>query len=297
MIGYLYLTLALIGGLTKGFAGKKISNDVDNLKDCVFINLLRMFFCACLGFFFFAIGGDFELLKITVQNLPVYLFSAVSMISFCITYMFAYKFSAYMYLSIFGMLGSVLTCFLGNIIYDEKIGINKWIGMAIILAAVIIMSKYNRAIKSKMSKKGFLILILSLISSSLADFSQKIYVNQIGEDAKVFNLYTYLFASVLLLIILPFAKGGFKKKSGTTLYDFKHIFICFIIAVGLYLNSYSKTFAAGYLSSAEIYPVLQGANLISSAVLAHILLKERINKKSILGMTCAFVGLLVMHLF
>lgn len=295
MIGYFYLTLALIGGLIKGFAGKKVSNDVDNFKDCIFINLLRMFFCACLGFLFFSISGDFEILKITAQNLPIYLFSAVSMVSFCVSYMFAYKFSAYMYLSIFGMLGTVFTCFLSRIIYAERISIYKWVGMVILLLAVIIMSKYNRDVKTEMDKKGILILIFAAISSSFADFSQKVYVNEIGEDAKVFNLYTYLFASILLLVILPFAHGSLKKKNGTTLYDFKHIFICLIIALGLYINSYSKTYAAGYLSSAEIYPVLQGSNLIFSAVLAHILLKEKINKKSIIGISCAFIGLLVMH--
>lgn len=297
MIGYFYLTLALIGGLIKGFAGKRVSNDVDNFKDCVFINLLRMLFCAIIGFFAFCVSSDFNVMKITAQNLPIYLFSAVSMVAFCVSYMFAYKVSAYMYLSIFGMLGSVFTSFLGNIIYKENIGLNKWIGMVILLLAVVIMSKYNRDVKSKMNIKGILILILAAISSSFADFSQKVYVNEIGGDAKVFNLYTYLFASILLLVTLAFTRGSFKKANGTTLYDFKHIFICILISIGLYINSYSKTYAAGYLSTAEIYPVLQGANLISSAVLAHILLKEKINKKSIIGMTCAFLGLIIMHLF
>lgn len=296
-MGYFYLALALAGGLIKGFAGKKVSNDVDNFKDCVFINLLRMFFCAVIGFLFFCIGGDFHLMQITAQNLPIYILSAVSMVAFCVSYMFAYKVSAYMYLSIFGMLGSVITCFLGHFIYDENIGINKWIGMVILLSAVVIMSKYNRDIKSKVSKKGIFILILAAISSSLADFSQKIYVNEIGQDAKIFNFYTYAFGCFLLLMILPFTRGSLKKENGISLYDFKHIFICILISIGLYLNTYSKTFAAGYLSTAEIYPVLQGANLIASAVLAQILLKEKINKKSIIGTSCAFIGLVVMHVF
>ena len=68
-------------------------------------------------------------------------------------------------------------------------------------------------------------------------------------------------------------------------------------AAAQFLNSYSKTLAARELSAAEIYPVLQGANLIASAVLARILLKEPITKRCILGITLAFIGVILMKLF
>ena len=51
------------------------------------------------------------------------------------------------------------------------------------------------------------------------------------------------------------------------------------------------------LSTAEIYPVLNGSNLICSAILANILFKEKIAKKSIIGMALAFVGTVLINLF
>ena len=42
----------------------------------------------------------------------------------------------------------------------------------------------------------------------------------------------------------------------------------------LFLNTSLKTLAAGILPSAQIYPVLQGANLILSGLMAHFLFKE-----------------------
>lgn len=294
-MGYACLFFALVGGLVKGFAGKRVSNDVGNFKDCFIVNLFRMLFCMLLGLLLIFIDGDAFALQITWSSLPVYIFSALSMTVFCVSYMLAYKVSAYMYLSIFGMLGTVITSFLGYFIYDEEIGTNKLIGMLFILIAVIIMSKYNRDIKHKISKSGILILIIAALSSSFADFSQKIYINEIGQEAMVFNFYTYAIAALLILAVLPFIRVGLKKENGIVLYDFKHILIYGLISVGLYVNFYSKTLAAGYLDSSEIYPVLQGANLIASAVLAHILLKEKITKKSIIGMLCAFIGLVIMH--
>lgn len=296
-MGYIFLSLALTGGLIKGFAGKKISGSVDSFKDCIFVNLLRVLFCGIIGFLILCFNGDFSVLSLNTLNLPIYIFSAISMSAFCVSYMFAYKVSAYMYLSIFGMLGSIFTCFLGGIVYNEQIKINKWIGMLILLFAVLIMSKYNKEIIKKQNKASIIILIIAAISSSLSDFSQKIYMNESGENPQAFNFYTYLFATVLLLIILPFAKGNLRKQTGESLYNAKYILICVLISFGLYLNSFSKTLAASYLTTAEIYPVLQGANLIASALLASVLLKEKITGKSVLGMSCAFLGLLVMNLF
>ncbi len=101
MLGYLYLFLALTGGLIKGFAGKKISDDVHGFKDCLFVNFLRLLFCALFSLAFLFL----EPVKValpTLRELPFYLFSAVCMAALCVVFMFGYKTAAYMYLSIFG---------------------------------------------------------------------------------------------------------------------------------------------------------------------------------------------------
>lgn len=299
MMGHIYVLFALFGGLLKGFTSKKLSNDVKTFGDSVFMNFIRMLFCVAIGFTFIGLSGDFGAVGLNVSDLWVYLFSAVSLAGFLVSYLFAFKVSAYMYTNTFTMLGSFLTCLLEAIIYNTEIRFNKWLGMIILLAAVYIMSQYNRDINNKMSLKGLFVLIFTAVCSALTDFSQKVFQKEIGLSANIFNLYTYLFTAAILLIVLLglFVVNKNEKTEKTKKYGFKHIFACFIIAVGLYINTYSKTFAAATLSTAEIYPVLQGANLIASAVLAHILLKEKINRKSIAGMMLAFIGLVVMNVF
>ena len=76
----------------------------------------------------------------------------------------------------------------------------------------------------------------------------------------------------------------------------KRILVYAAMAFFLFLNTVTKTLAAGELTSAQIYPVLQGANLICSALMAHILFREKANLKSILGMSIAFAGLLIMNM-
>ena len=85
-------------------------------------------------------------------------------------------------------------------------------------------------------------------------------------------------------------------RTAKILYDKHHMWVYFAMAFFLYMNSVTKTMAAGFISSVQIYPVLQGANLIASALMAHTLFKEKLNVKCIVGMATAFTGLMVIHL-
>lgn len=195
------------------------------------------------------------------------------------------------------MLGTVITCVLDAVIYHAQISILRWLGIFVILIAVCIMSVYNKGIKGRLTVKGVIILLLGTLGSALADFSQKIYVRQIGQNAGVFNFYMYLFGFVMILVL--FAASVFNKKTpkvSAKLYSVKHMGIYFAISFFLYINSVTKTMAASFLSAAQIYPVLQGANLILSALMAHFLFKEKMNFKGVIGVLIAFGGLMLLNM-
>ncbi len=289
--GYIFLAFALLGGLFKGFCGKLISNGAETFKQVLSVNIVRMFFCAFIGFCVVTISG-ISSLSVDGPTVAVCLFSAVCMTVFCVCWMFAYRFEAYMYLNIFTMLGAVATCFFGLVVFNEPINASQWVGMAILLVAVYIMTIYNKKLKGKMTFFEVILLIVGALGSSLADFSQKIYTKTIGTDASVFNFYTYLFSLAILLVATLFVKSPEKEKKDA---DKRYLILCFVMSVCLYINSLSKTFAASYLTTAQMYPVLQGANLIFSALMAHIFFKEKVTPRCIVGMTCAFAGLIVMN--
>lgn len=293
-MGYLYLLLALTGGLIKGFTGKRVSKDVHTLKDCLFVNFLRVLFCALISAGFLLAETGVELALPTGKHLLFYCFSALCMVSFCVIFMFGYKTAAYMYLSVFGMLGSVMTGLLGSIIYHEAMGWNKLLGMTVLVLAVAVMSKYNRAVTHVSTRKVLPLLCLAAVSVTLSDFSQKIFVYEIGSSSAEYNFYTYGLSALMLLPAFLLAKGSLREGNAPLLRG-RHYLLCFVIAASLFMNTYSKTLAAHFLTAAEIYPVLQGANLIASALLARILLKEKITPRCMLGISIAFFGIMIMN--
>ena len=272
---------------------------MQNFKDCLFINAVRMFFCALIGIVFVVIDGDWLFFQLNNDRLGVYLLSAIGMSIFCVCWMYAYKQDAYVFLNIFTMLGSIITCFLSVLVYKETVQWNEWVGIAILLFAVICMSKYNEGLKGKLSWKSWLILIIGCSGCAVADFSQKIFVTSINGSVATFNFFMYAFGFVLLMITYGIVYGPVSRnktlKITPNLKDKRYIFAYFAMSLFLFLNTAFKTMAAGWLSSAQIYPVLQGANLILSGLMAHFLFKEKLNTKAIVGMACAFVGLIFMN--
>lgn len=299
-MGYIYLLFALTGGLVKGFTGKKISRDIQSVRDSLFVNTIRMLLCALIGAGLLLMKEGHKAFYISGNEIMICCLSAVAMCFFCVCWMCAYRSAAYMFLSVVSMLGSVFTCLCGLLIYHEPIGVGQWGGILLLFLAIFIMSKYNKDLKEQkgFSKKELLILALGCVGLSFSDFSQKIFILETGKSASILNFYTYAIAFVLLLVL--FFTVSLVKKDATVsqeLLSKENITGYLCISAFLYLNSICKTMAVSEgLTTAQIYPVLNGANLIASAILARILLKEKITKKSIIGMLCAFLGLLAINL-
>ena len=200
-----------------------------------------------------------------------------------------------MMLDIFLMFGVLIPLIASNVFFNEGIKPTQWLGMAVLLAAVVIMCSYNNAIKAKITPSSLVLLVLCGMASGIADFSQKVFTKCIPDgSAAVFNFYTYLFAALILVV---FYAVSCKTKPSDSNADVKKIFgYILIMALCLFANSYFKTLASGHLSAVLLYPLNQGCALILSAIMASVLFKEKITAKAVVGIVTAFIGLLIINL-
>ena len=297
-MGYLFLAISTFAGLTKGFCGKKISGQVESYKDAMLTNFIRMLLCIVIGFGLIAFSGDISLLYINKKTLLITLLSGVSTSLFVIVWIISVKQGAYMMLEVFLMLGVILTTVLCKIFFGEDIRLNQYIGFGMLVIAAYLMCSYNVSLKGAFSLKAILLLVTCAIGLSLSDFSQKLYVEIIpNANTSVFNFYTYVFSSAVLLISYIFCKikaGGSISGDVSLVKDILGTVV--IMATCLFINSFFKVLAAKELPAATLYPLSQGAALILSAVMAAVFFKEKPNAKSIAGMICGFAGLLVINL-
>ena len=292
-MGYLFLAIALLMGATKGYCGKRMGSYACDARSAVLLNLLRMALCVAFGFAMVLLLG--EPLRPSPALLGIALLSGASTAVFVVAWLMAVRKSAYMLLDVFLMLGTLLPMLLGRLLFGEMIAWHQWLGYAVLLLAVMLLCAYNNAVKVRLNAPALLLLIVSGLANGVADFSQKLFVRALPEaSAAVFNLCTYVFAALALLLILLFLPRGEKSPPAAGA-RCRYAYIA-VMAAALILNSYFKTLAASHLSSAQLYPLNQGAGLILSSLMAHFLFRERLTKKAVCGIALAFTGLMIMNM-
>lgn len=296
MMGYLYLAIALFCGAAKGYCGKKTSGYVNGFKDAMLTNTIRMALCIVIGLIMIIAGGNVSFMLPSPKLLLISALSGVTTSVFVVTWLLSVKKGAYMMLDVFLTLGVLVPILLGLFLFDENVRLNQWIGLAILVVAVIIMCSYNNSIKEKITPFSLLMLVICGVSNGLTSFSQKLFVKRCADiPIAVFNLYTYVF-SAIVLIAFYFVFNHREKSADSKGFGVKSILgYVIVMAICLFLNSYFATLAAGYLDSAKLYPLNQGAALALSSVMSAIFFKEKLTLKCIVGLILTFIGLVVIN--
>lgn len=298
-MGYLFLAAALFTGATKGFCGKKTSAYIQGFKDSIIANFIRMLLCIAIGFVMASMQSGIRSLFIDSKTLFISILSGVSTAAFVILWLVCVKNGSYMVLDVFLTLGIIFTTVLCSITFGEEIRLNQYLGFVLLLVSTVIMCSYSNSSVSRMTIKSFLLLLFTGLANGLTGFSQKLFVYS-GSQATsaVFNLYTYIFASVTMLLCMMLLKqeSTTSGKNSIVLLIKSVIGYIVIMAICLFANSYFMTLAAGKLDSAMMYPLNSGAALILTSLMAVVFFKEKLTLKCIAGLILTFVSLLVINL-
>lgn len=301
MIGYLFLALALLCGCTKGYCGKRSSGSLVHASDAMLMNTVRMLACILIGVGMVLVQGVWGQLALEGEVLLICLLSGVGNAMFVVSWLMSVRRGAYMMVDVFLLIGVVIPLLACRFLYGEQIRPVQWAGIAVLLVAGYIMCTYNASIKGRLSPTALALLVLCAVSNGVADLSQKMFVKTAPDvEISVFNLYTYMFAAVVLLIfcVLLRRREAKHEQLRSPVAIVKPVFgYMLVMAVCLFLNVYFKTSAARYLDASQIYPLTQGAAVTLSVLMATFLFHERINLKAIVGVVLSFVALLLINVF
>lgn len=296
-MGYLFLAVSLFAGAAKGYCGKKTSGYVNGYRDAMLANTVRMVLCTLIGVLLIIAGGNTGQLKPTPEILAISALSGVTTSVFVVCWLISVKKGAYMMLDVFMMLGVLVPIIAGRFVFGEAIKLTQWLGIGVLFIAVMIMCSYNNSIKEKMSISALMLLIVCGAANGLTDFSQKLFVKQLSDvPVAVFNFYTYVFSAAVLGIFLVVFSIRERAQGAAGISGLKHIFgYIAVMSVCLFANSYFKTKAAGFLDSAQLYPLNQGLALTLSSIMSAVLFHERLTLKCIIGLALSFAGLIIIN--
>lgn len=298
-MGYLFAMLALLAGATKGYCGKRTSGRVSSGAEAMLANCVRMVLCVVIGFVLLAVQGQLPLLLVEPQALLIMVASGVTTAVFVVSWIVAVKRSAFMLLDVFLLMGVLVPMLLCQWFYNEVVTLPQWCGIALLAVAVLIMCSYNTSVKGKLRLGDLGLLALSGLANGLSDFSLKSYTHFYADgSAAVFNFYTYVFSAIVLAICY----FVFRRRTISGLVrPPKEILLPImgyvtIMAVCLFANSYFKVMATGYLTAAQLFPLMQGLGIALATGMSAVFFKERITLRCVIGVILSFAALLIINL-
>ncbi len=301
-MGYLFILLALLFGVTKGYCGKKTSGMITDLSSAVGFNAVRMLLCIPIGVLFVFIRT--RTLSVLAADGTTLLISASAGFAtsvFVVTWLIAVRTGAYMMVDVFPTLGVIVPVIASRIFFGEEIRWNHIVGILLLTAAAYVLCTYNRDIgKARLTPGAFLVLALSGFSYGMTSFSQKWFRYGSGADVSVYNFYTYLTSAAVLTLVfccVSFRKRKGRDREGAEGTERKDqntrslAFYVVVMSLCIFLHSLFSTEAAGLLPSSQLYPLMQGGALILSMIMSAVCFGEKITGRCVLGIAMAFAAL------
>lgn len=299
-MGYLFCLLALFAGVTKGYCGKKTSGTVTSLPGTMLFNAVRMLICIPIGFLCVLIYTGSPGLAVDGKTLLISVLSSAATSCFVVSWIACVRKGAYMMVDVFLTLGVIVPVVLCRIFFDEAVRWNQILGILLLAAAAYIMCTYNKSIgKEKIRPSSILLLTFCGAANGLTSFSQKWFRYGSTADVSLFNFYTYIFSAVILIVCWLTVKaanpvensGRIDRKSLIRLGGYVTV-----MSLCLFLHSLFSTMAAGYLTSSQLYPLMQGGSLVLSMLMSAVCFGEKINIRCVIGIGITFAALLCINL-
>lgn len=302
-MGYIFCVLALLMGATKGYCGKKTSGTISTFSDTMLFNAVRMLICIPIGLLFvFVYTSSLSGLAIDGKTLLISAVAGVSTSVFVVTWIAAVRTGAYMMVDVFLTLGVVVPVLACRVFFAEAVRWNQIVGILLLVVAAYIMCGYNNAIgKAQITPGSLLLLTVCGVANGITSFSQKWFRYESTADVSVYNFYTYVFSAVILLLCWTVVHGKTSEKANSNGANRKAVIkklavYVVIMSLCLFLHSLFSTMAAGYLTSSQLYPLMQGGALVLSMCMCALFFGEKITSRCVLGICVTFAALLCINL-
>lgn len=196
--------------------------------------------------------------------------------------------------SVASKMSVVIPILFGLLYYNESLGILKFSGILLALAAVYLVSiKKKDGIKIKAS--NFIFPVLVFVGSGVIDTAIKYLEGEyIGkDDIAIFSATIYAMASLIGIVIITLQ--GIKSQLN---FQFKNVLGGIALGIPNFFSVYFlvQALRSGIFESSGIFTINNVSVVMISTLLGILLFKEKILLKNWIGISLAIVGILLITL-
>lgn len=180
--------------------------------------------------------------------------------------------------------GFLIPTFVSTFVYNEPLSVLQIIGVVLIVASFIISAEKT----GKGSVKWFIFAIVSFLFNGCISLSQKIFrMSDFGSEQSVFAAVAFLIGAVAAFVIMPKTKALPTKGFALT-----------GVGSGIMLGVVNviNVHVSGVLPGIIVFPTVNGGSIIVSAILARILLGEKISLRKKIGIAVGVAAICLIAL-
>lgn len=188
------------------------------------------------------------------------------------------------YYTLFVMTGGMTLPYLWGLIFlGEEFSWLRTAGLVLIAAAIAIINIDRKGSSLKMILVCVLVFILN---GAVSIISKEHQIRAVGVTEQDFIVYTGIARTVVAGIALLFLhkKVDFKK------YNAKTVMLPLASSIIAGASFFLQLIPAKYVSATVVYPFITGGSILFTALAGRIAVKEKITKKTAIGLAVCFAG-------
>lgn len=212
--------------------------------------------------------------------------------------------------------GMLIACFVSSFWFNESIGVTQYVGLALFLTSVYLITSAPKATENrqqkKISKATWVLLAVVTLSESGVEVSQKFFSVRIGGNAAWYSFF--MFATSSLIMAIGLAKMQLKERSLKKSLDENYCVACTdapkepkkfclnkvllicgaaeavsILVVNLLITELGKT-----VDTVVLFPVSASIGICITVLVGWIVYKEKLTLKNILGVVIGLCAVILL---
>lgn len=288
----IYILIILLFRVVQAFFNKRSSNEISGIPDLIHYNAYKNSISAILGLILI-LGSSFHLDPLTILFAS---FSGLSLFagSFCSIY--AMKSGTVSLNSMFSTAGMIIPIIAGIFLFDKPVSPMQFVGLGIFFLSAYILISASRQVYTNFSYKTLLLLIGSTVSNGCTMLAQQMFTAYVpGGNVSVFSFLSFGIIAVLGWLLLPVIRvSGANQKSKLS----KPLLLCGVaLAVAVFVINQLATISTRTVPPAILFTFINGGGTIISTIVAAIVYKEKLSKRTCIGVILGITSLVIIKVF
>lgn len=294
----LYISIILLCRVAQAIYSKRSSNEIKNIPMLVGYTSFQNAVSAFLGLILILLTGA----GLLADSLTVLIacFSGITLFFATFCNICAMKSGTVSLSSMFGTAGLLVPLIAGVFLFDSSIALMQWFGVALFFVAAWLLIGSSKKIYSNFSLKTMIFLVGAMLSNGGTMLAQQMFTAYVPDgDVSVFSFLSFGIIALLggIMYLIMFKKNTSSESAEQIKFPKSLVWCGIILAVAVFIINQLATLATAFVPPVILFTFINGGGTIISTVVAAVMYKEKLSKRSVIGVLLGILSLVIIKLF